>query len=105
MSRLIWIELERPDEASQLTEMLEANGVQADTSRTVRGKPEVHVHKPLLRRMSSFMAEVEPVVRRWLEERAPGIEGVTARTIDERFEIRSPIAHGPRARVEKAAPA
>jgi hypothetical protein len=55
--------------------------------------------------MSSFMAKVEPVVRRWLEERAPGIEGVTARTFDDRFEIRSPIAYGPGARAEKAAPA
>jgi hypothetical protein len=34
MSKLIWIELERPDEASQLAEMLEANGVQTPAGRS-----------------------------------------------------------------------
>jgi hypothetical protein len=105
VSRLIWIELERPDEARQLVKMLEVNGVDADTSQTIRGKPEVHVHKPRFRRMSPFMVDVESVVRRWLEEQAAEMQSVTARTVDESFEIRSPVPPGLGARTGNASSA
>jgi hypothetical protein len=93
MSRLMWIEVEHPEHASRLAEMLELNGVHADVRRTLRGKPEVRIQKPRLRRMNKFIVDVKSVVRKWLEEQAPEVRRVIAETADERFEIQSPIAH------------
>jgi hypothetical protein len=104
MSRPIWIELEHPDHASRLAETLELNGVHAEVRRTMRGKPEVRIQKPWLRRMNPFMNDVESFVRRWLEEQAPEVRRVIAETADERFEIRSPTAHAI-GRTRNAAPA
>jgi hypothetical protein len=100
MSKLIWIGVKDPDRARQLAETLEMNGVHADVTRSMRGQPEVRIQKPRLRRMKPFMVGVESVVRRWLAKHAPDLRGVTVQTVDERFEIRSPIAHaiGPRTR-------
>lgn len=92
MSRLIWIELEHPEQASQLAEMLESNGASAEVRRTMRGKPEVRIEKPRLRRMKPFIADVESVVRRWLGEQGPEMGRVVAETADDRFEIVSPNA-------------
>jgi hypothetical protein len=92
MARLIWIEVNDLDKALRLAEMLQSNGLRANIKRTIHGQPEVHIHKPRLRRMNPFMAGVESVVRRWLKEQAPELRRVTAQTLRERFEIRSPIS-------------
>jgi hypothetical protein len=95
MSKLIWIEVGQSGDASRLAEMLESNGIRADTSRTLRGKPEVRIEKPLFRRMKPFMVDLELVVRRWLTEEAPETQGVIAKTAEGRLEIRSPVAQQP----------
>jgi hypothetical protein len=105
MSKLIWIEVKDRDRARRLAEMLQSSGVQADISRTVRGTPEVRIKKPRLRRMKPFMVGIVPVVRQWLEEQAPDMRGVIARTVDRRYEIRSPIAHAAAARARHVTPA
>lgn len=92
MQQLIWIEMKEPDDATRLAEALESSGLDAATGKTIRGKPEVLITKPRLRRMRTFLADVESVVRRWLEHDAAHVEGVLARTLDRGFEIRSPIA-------------
>jgi hypothetical protein len=103
MPKLIWIELGQPEKASRLAENLESNGIRADISRTLRGKPEVRIEKPPFRRMKVFRAELELVVRRWLTEEAPETQGVIAQTADERFEIRSPLAQQAQPGTRKAA--
>jgi hypothetical protein len=105
MTKMIWIEVEHADDASRLAEKLQSNGVEADISRTIRGKFEVRLQKPRFRRMSRFVFDVVSVVRRWLAEQAPEVGGVTAQTADEQFEIRSPTANGARPRSRDAAPA
>jgi hypothetical protein len=102
MTKLVWIEMDDLDGATQLTEMLESSGVEAELSRSLRGEPEVLIQKPRLRRMKPFVDDVQLVVRRWLEEHAPGVTCVRARTADERFEIRNPFALPARVRAPHA---
>jgi hypothetical protein len=64
----------------------------------------VLIQKPRLRRMKPFVDDVQLVVRRWLEEHAPDVTGVRARTLDERFEIRNPFALPARARARTPVP-
>jgi hypothetical protein len=105
MSKLIWIEVEHSEDASRLAEVLQSSGIHADTSRTIQGDAEVRIEKPRFRRMNPFMVDVESVVRRWLAEQASETRAVTAKTADERFEIRSPAAQGAGPRGRNAAPA
>jgi hypothetical protein len=94
MTKLIWIELDKPERATGLAEALESNGVHAGTSRTLRGRPEVRIEKPRLRRMAPFMRDVEAIVRRWLARDARDIPGLLARSLDGgRVEIRNPSAN------------
>jgi hypothetical protein len=105
MTKLVWIEVDDLDGAERLTEMLESNDVDAAITRTVRGKPEVRVQKPRFRRMRAFMADVESIVQRWLQERAPERESLRAWTADGSFEIRNSFAGSARARPRHATPA
>ena len=105
MPKLIWIEMGQPEDASRLAEMLESNAIRADTSRALRGKPEVRIEKPRFRRMKPFMVDLEQVVRRWLMEEAPETQGVIAKTAEGRFEIRNPAGQQTRSGTRKAAAA
>jgi hypothetical protein len=98
MTKLIWIELDEPERATGLAEALASNGMHADTSRTLRGRPEVRIEKPRLRRTVPFMHDVEAIVRRWLARDARDVPGLLARSLDgDRVEIRNParnrVAH------------
>ena len=95
MARAIRLEVRDADAANQLAARLRLNGLHAVAVRPLHGTPQVSVRKPMFRRMGHFLADVEAIVRRWLEEEAPALDRVAARAGRNPVEIVNPTADLP----------
>jgi hypothetical protein len=90
MARALHLDVDGPEDAAALAERLRLYGLEAASLRPLVGAAEIRVTKPLLQPTSRFRADVESIVRRWLEEEAPSLRSVALRSRRDYVEILNP---------------